>query len=249
MGINMKRKMIGTLMILLIVNSLLLTACKKNNDKPVENDSITTTPAPTATIIPTKEPVVLTPTITPTEVLKPDISEEQAIGSILKVIGERGYFVEVLNSELKLNNNTYYVFQISDSGETLAPNIIVDKVTGEILCFNADGTTAPFSEYPLYADVEATPTQMEEGFTKEDALKQLEAFSKDALGLTKDLSNYTIVYDNWTSFAGGKQCYGINVYSGTGTDTDYVGTFYVATDGSGVYIYDIALDDFKEIKK
>jgi len=86
------------------------------------------------------------------------------------------------------------------------------------------------------------------GFTKEDALKKLEGMSQEALGLVKNLSEYTIVYDNWTSFAGGKQCYGINVYTGTGTDTDFVGTYYVAVDGSGIYIYDITLDDFKEIK-
>lgn len=244
----MKRKIVGIIAMLLIGSSLLLTACRKNNDKPAGNEVITITPTPTVTIIPTEEPKVITPTIAPTEAVKPNISEEEAIKSILKIIGERGYFIESLNNNLTLNKSTYYVFQVSDSGEVIHPNIIVDKMTGDILCFYADGTTAPFSEYPLYTDVEATPAQTVGGFTKEDALKKLEGMSQEALGLVKNLSEYTIVYDNWTSFAGGKQCYGINVYTGTGTDTDFVGTYYVAVDGSGIYIYDITLDDFKEIK-
>jgi hypothetical protein len=240
---------IYVIIIFIMVGSLLFTACRKKEDKPVDNDNVTTTPTQSVTITPTNEPNDVTPTMAPIEAVEPILTDEQAINSILKVIGERGYFIESLNSNLKLNDSIYYVFQISDSGEVFEPNVIVDKGTGEILCFYADGTTGPFSEYPLYTDIEASPTQAAGGFTKEDALNKLENLSKETLGLDNNLSEYTIVYDNWTSFAGGKQCYGINVYSGTGTDTDYAGTYYIAVDGDGIYVYDVTLDDFKEIKE
>lgn len=247
----MKRKKIYFIMIFIIAGSLLFTACRKKDDKPAYNDTVTVTPTQSVLVTPTNAPetVTPTPTVMPTEGLEPFISQEQAIKSIQQIIGERGYYIETLNENLKLDENAYYVFQISDSGEVFEPNVIVNKETGEILCFKADGTTAPFSEYPLYTNEEVSPTQEEEGFTKEDALNKLTQISKETLGLSRNLSEYTIVYDNWTSFAGGKQCYGINVYSGTGTGTDYVGTFYVAVDGSSVYAFDYEADDFKEIKE
>lgn len=248
-GIMKNRKAYG-IVIALTMFSILFTACTKKAEKPVDGDTVTQAPTQMVTVAPT-EPIEVTPTIEvePTQVIEWDISEEEAISSIQKIIGERGYFIEILNKELLLNTKTYYVFQISNSGQVIKPNIIVDKVSGEILCFNEDGSTDPFSEYPLYTKTEIVPTQAVEGFTKEDALTRLEEFDKESLVLSKELEAYTIVYDNWTSNVGGKSCYGINLYLGTGTDTDYAGTFYVAVDGSSVYVFDSELDDFKEIKE
>lgn len=246
----MKNRKAYILVIAITVFSIIFTACVKKEEKPVDGDTVTQVPTQVVTITPTSGPIEVTPTkeVEPTKMVESYISEEQAISNIQKIIGERGYFIEVLNKELNLNSNEYYVFQISNSGEVIEPNIIVDKVSGELLCFNVDGSTAPFSEYPLYTKTEVVPTQAEEGFTKEDALARLEKFDRESLGLSKELSEYTIVYDNWTSYAGGKLCYGINLYSGKGTDTNYAGTFYVEVDGKEVYVFDSELDDFKMIK-
>ncbi|MFV0343550.1 MAG: PT domain-containing protein [Anaerocolumna sp.] len=242
----MKRK-IERIVMLVLLGSLCFTACSKNN-KTEEENNVTETPTQVVTVTPTMEPTEL-PTATPTEIPAINVTKEDAINSILKVIGERGYFVETLNEELKLNESSYYVLQISNSGEVIEPNVIVDKSSGEILCFYADGTTDSFTEYPLFSNVTDLPTEGEGGFTKEEALLKLEQIPAETLGLEKSISEYTIIYDNWTSYAGGKLCYGINVTTETETTTDFVGTYYVAVDGVGVYAFDDVLDDFVEIAK
>lgn len=130
-------------------------------------------------------------------------------------------------------------------GIPIEPDVLVNKSDGKLLCFKEDGSTAPFSEHPLYAE----PSTEETGFTKEDALSQLSRVSAEDLGLPAALSEYTAVFDNWTTNIIGTDCYNINVYSYEGGRRTIIGQFYVAVDGSVMYKFDALLDDFAEIKE
>lgn len=243
----MKKRIVYFILATVICGSMLLTACRKDGAKPADNQSVTEIPTVSEEVTPTIEPTVeASPSVTLTPTKGEEISQAQAVQKVQRELGERGYNVNVINENLNMDGKDYYVLQISSSIEAFEPNVIINKETGEMLCFYSDGTTTSFMEHPLFARTENGNEKVE--FTKEEALKKLESLPKDSLGLRQELSNYTIVYDDWTTMAGGETCYGINVYSGTGADSVYAGTFYVGVDGDGVYVFDYALDDFKVIE-
>ena len=136
----------------------------------------------------------------------------------------------------------------------MKPNVLVNKVTGELLCLNEDNTTSPLSSHPLIASINEAKEEdkdetLEEGnFTKEDALKMLSKVSKDVLSLPVELSEYTIIYDDWNTVINGKECYGINAFSKVEDRMINMGVFYVTVDGSIMYKFDVEADDFVEIK-
>lgn len=249
-----KKRMIVTL-ICFLLGCMLFTACRKNDNENQENTSeITSTPTvtPTQTAEGTKDNTVEADTQDIKEQTGTEtdyISEDKAIKNIQDIIGERGYYFELLDDNLSIKDNTYYNYQISDSDGPIEPNVLVNKVSGELLCYNSDGTTAPFSEHPLYTEPDtASETSAEGELTQDDALAQLSKVPAKDLGLPVELSEYTIIFDDWTTNIKGSDCYGINVYSDAGDKMINMGLFYVATDGSVMYKFDSSLDDFVEIK-
>lgn len=238
----MKKSKYTILFICIITACIALAACGKKKDKDTDQVTIPPTPTPTAT-----------PTATPTpQEQVPDetkiISEEDAISNIQKVIGERGYTIELLDSKLTVGEKEYYVFQVSDSSSVIKPNIIVDKVSGDLSCYYKDGTVGSFEEHPLFTQSTKEQETSDE-FTKEDALAKLSNESKETLKLPKSLSEYTIVYDEWTTFVNGIECYGINVFAPAKDDEKInMGLYYVAVDGSVMFQYDSLSDNFVEIK-
>lgn len=237
-----KQKKVVLAVMLVILFSM--TACKS---KPVTDSE--TTKELTATPIPT---VTVTPTPTGVgeetgEETAEEISSEDAVKQILKVIGERGYYIELVNDTLDIGGDTYYEFQISDSSQVIAPNVLVDKVTGKLLCYQADGSTAEFSEHPLYT---ASGNNSENSdFTKEDALKKLSKLSAKTLELPKDINTYTIIFDDWPTLVEKLECYGINVYEDMGDRMSFKGTYFVAMDGSKIFLRDSVADKFIELKE
>jgi hypothetical protein len=247
----MRKKYVILLLCCILIGSMTLTACKKkNNDKDVDSVEVIVVP----TITPTS-PIEETPDDndtdagTVTEIPEQTISDSDAIKLIQDKIGERGYYIELLDDHLNIGDYTYYTFQISDSTTNIEPVVIVNNKTGEILCYYTDGTTAPFSEFPLFTKTDDSTTTNDKGeFKKEDALNLLTKVPAETLGLPSPIAEYTIMYDDWTTLINGIDCYGINVYSETEDKMINMGLFYVAVDGSKMYKFDVMEDDFVEIK-
>ena len=257
----MIKKQMIMVFICILSGCFLLTACRKEDKKDQEN---TTEETSKETISPTVTPAVQTEdtidqsidtdTKETEEQTKTEeyISEKEAVKYIQDIVGDRGYYFEVLDDNLVMEDKNYYVYQISDSGGPIEPNVLVNKLTGELSCYYSDGSTAAFSEHPLYAKPETKeePDAVSSGeISQDDALDMLNKVSAKDLGLTEELSEYTIVFDEWTTNINAKECYGINAYTKAEERMINVGRFYVATDGSAMYKFDSLLDDFVELKK
>lgn len=243
----MKKRKYTILFICIITACVALAACgrKREGDNTGE---LTNTPSPTPTPTLTPTPTV-TPTITPTPEEPDYISEADAIKNIQNIIGERGYTIELLEDNLTVEGKQYYKFQISDSSAVIDPDVIVDKVKGEIFCYYKDGTVNPFDEHPLFAQPTKAPDETNQKFTKEDALAKLSEVSAEILNLPVALSQYTIIYDDWTTMVNGVECYGINAFAEVKDNKRVnMGVYYVAVDGSAMFQFDSLSDDFVEIK-
>ncbi len=255
----MIKKRMKITFICFLLGCMLITACRKNDKENQDNtqgNTIETTVSPTATPTEAPEDTAEDTGESDTQDTKEQtetesISEKDALKLIQDITGERGYYFDLLDDHLNVGDSTYYIYLINDGSGPIEPNVLVDKVSGELLCYYQDGNTAPFSEHPLYTEPdtgEASQTAGKEDFTREDALAQLTKISSQDLGLPAELKEYKIMFDDWTSNIKGNECYGINVYSDKGEQMINMGRFYVATDGSVMYRFDSQLDDLIEIK-
>ena len=247
----MRKKYIFGLFLCFILLSFSFTACiKKKSDEnsDVHNTitpTITSTPTPTMAVEETiEEP---TPTIPETtETVEEVISQSEALKMVQSKI-DRGYFVELYMDNLVIGDRTYYEYHISDGSSVIEPNVIVDQASGEMLCYQSDGSTASFSEFPLYTEIVDVPVKTNE-FTKEDAYDKLNKLSAKTLGLPEKLQQYTIEYDGWTTNVKGMECYGINVFDVLEEKKTNMGVYYVALDGTKMFMFDSMLDDFVELE-
>lgn len=252
-----RKKLIGVFIGIMILSTV-FTGCKR--EKKAEETNTPATPVPTAepTLPPDNtfeglKPVV--PGITGAPEADPDagqLEEGEAVKIIQDTIGEQGYYFELLDDHLNIGDNTYFIYQVSDGTSVIEPAILVNKVSGELLCYYADGSTAPFSEFPLYSAPDTgseTASKDRNEFTKEDAGAKLGKLSPKTLGLPEKLSEYTIEYDDWTTNIDGLECYGINVFADSDDARRYLGAFYVAVNGTKIYKLDSIQDDFVELKQ
>lgn len=242
-----------TLLLCIIMAVFLLAAChrKEKEDEPAV---VTVTPSPSVT-------AEATPSETPTPAVTEDaqeeeegeeeLTEEEAIQRIEDTLGEENYYFELLDDHLNVNDRIYYIFQVSDGVNVIEPNIIVDKFSGDLLCYNSDGTTVPFTEHPLYnregTGEDSGTTSEETGISNDEALKLLGGIPHETLGLAKELKEYKIIYDNWPTNVEGVACIGINVYEKGDKKDTYAGAYYVAKDGSKIYLYDTIEDEMIDI--
>ncbi|WOO35379.1 hypothetical protein R2R35_16435 [Anaerocolumna sp. AGMB13020] len=235
------------LLVCIAMAGVLLMSCRKDK-KEEEPVVVTVTPSPTIEATPEVSP---TPAVTeePEEEEGEELTDQQAIEKIEAILGEENYYFELLDDHLNVSDRLYYIFEVSDGVNVIEPNIIVDKLNGEVLCYNSDGTTAPFTEHPLYNKAGSTEGQEEstedKGIGKEQALKLLSEIPHKTLQLSKELKEYVIIYDDWPSNIKGNECYGINVHEKGDAKNTLAGVFYVALDGSKIYLYDTVED--KEI--
>ena len=176
------------------------------------------------------------------------ISDKEALKNIQDIVGERGYNFELLDNNLTIENEIYYLYQISDSNGPFKPNVLVNKITGELFCYYSDGSIAAFSEHPLYVDSDKTEQTSAEEISKQEALDRLRGIQAKDLGLSKELSEYSIDFDDWTTNVNDVECYGINVYTEEEKQRSVIGQFYVALDGSSMFKYDSEADDIVAIK-
>lgn len=248
----MKKKTLRILVCIMFV-CIVFSGCKKKRNQEINSIDTSVTPAAAST----QSTEDTSEEQTDSESVEGDttdsnsnedfISDSQAIKLILDQIGERGYTIQLLDDQFKIGEITYFMYQISDSTSVIEPNVIVNKKSGEILCYYSDSKTAPFSEYPLFSEQSNSIEDSNQKFTKEDAYNKLSKLSAETLGLPVDISEYTIQYDDWTTNVNGVECYGINVYSVVGDKMINMGLYYVAMDGSKMFKFDSELDDFVEI--
>lgn len=144
----------------MIIGVLLLTGCK-NNDKQVD-----VTPTPTEAVTVTVTPsITITPTIAPTQTPSPEptgvdtstnideitmLTEDEARSLVEAKLDLNIYSASLLSNDVVVNNKHYYSFQVKEKDQAIEPALVVNKVSGEIFCYDKDGTISDYSNFPLY---------------------------------------------------------------------------------------------------
>lgn len=144
----------------MLIGVLLLTGCK-NNDKQVD-----ATPTPTEAITATVTPSITTaPTIEPTTTPSPmptgndnssnidestTLTEDDARSLIESKLDLKVYSTTLLSKDVVVENKHYYSFQVKDKDKAIEPSLVVNKVSGEIYCYDKDGKISDYSNFPLY---------------------------------------------------------------------------------------------------
>ncbi|MDD6035275.1 MAG: hypothetical protein PUC30_03615 [Lachnospiraceae bacterium] len=206
-------------------------------DEPTK--TVSPSDAPEATPSVTK-PVKDEPDSKPTPTVKPVLSVEEAKSVLNKKIESDKYDIELLDDHLIIDGVEYYSFCITDkNGNEMEPLLIVDKEEGTLFCYDLNDGVSAFSKFPL--DKTETGTNGEDIITAEEAKRVLAGYSKEALGLLGNVSDYEMTVDDWTTMASGVECYGINLFGPAG---NLCGTYYVALNGSAVYSQDDETGEF-----
>lgn len=189
----------------------------------------------------TKAPTEAPDAPTPTEV--PFLSQAEAEGIVRDIIQLDSYSIELLDDHLMIDGAEYYSFCINDAnGEGMEPLLIVEKLSGTLLCYDMTGVVASIEKFPL--DKTETGNEGEKTLTPEEAKAILTGYSGERLGLAKETGSYDMTVDDWTTMADGVECYGINFFETVGEKQRFRGTFYVALDGSAVYSKDDVTGEF-----
>lgn len=144
----------------MVVGVLLLTACK--NKEPQEN----ITPTPTETITETVTPsITITPTLAPTSTPIPSpslddssstidestlLTQEDARSIIESKLDLNIYSINLLSKDVVVDQKQYFSFQVKANDKVITPSLVVNKVSGEIYCYNEDGSISDYSNFPLY---------------------------------------------------------------------------------------------------
>lgn len=207
-----------------------------------KNPETQPTETPKATTAPTTAPEH---TVTPEPTPEPTIAVEEARKIVTDNIDlEPGtYEMELLDDHLMIDGAEYFSFCInSQDGQAMEPMLLVEKMTGTLLCYDFEGVVSAFSQFPL--DKTETGNQGVSEISLEEAKKVLAGYSKEALGLAKEPSSYDMTVDEWPTTISGKDCYGINLFETVDGKQRFRGVFYVVTDGSAVYSMDDVTGDF-----
>lgn len=222
---------------------------------PTRKPGLTVTPEPTKEAEPTKpaEPTA-TPEPTPTEVPEPpaEVSPEDAKALLEQKIDTGIYKIELLNDHLYIDGTYFYQFCVSENGTDMEPFLIVDKMDGTIWCYDVSGTIEEFVRFPVDGTTEGTETPTpspKEGITAEQAYEVLCGYSKEKLGLAKEVKEYTPEYDSTLTLVKGVNCYRINLTEFSGGKVRNRGEFYVSTDGKKCFFIDSNLNEFVPVEK
>ncbi len=79
--------------------------------------------------------------------------------------------------------------------------------------------------------------------SRDGALSYLSSFSAEKLGLPKPIEEYKAIYDNGQSSIGDHNCYGISLYElGSAGTNVFQGKYFVATNQSAIYRYDVEIE-------
>ena len=193
---------------------------------PTPADETVTTPAPTATTAPT-------PTQGP-------ISAAEAEKLLLGVIGG-GYSIEQ-SGAVETAGSAYYLFTVSDSEHVYSPQIAVEARSKEMFYYYSQDEIAEFVNFPpdnLESAGKEEDSDVDDGFTSEDAVALLKELNAEDLGLPAVLAEYTILVDEWTTMVYGVECFCVNAYAELENRKQLMGVYFVAIDGSAAYRSDM----------
>ena len=230
------------------------TTAPTNPPKATDTPAPTPTPSPKATSTPkpTSKP---TPTAAPTEapVVTPviDILLEDEAEQLIGMVIPSQYEVRWINENLQLPSGEYYEFcALTPEGNVLYPFLIVDKMTGVIMCYDAvDNTVFDYTEFPMkdpHAEtVEPTPGT-EKVITKEEAYQVLCSYSKESLNIDKDVSSYNAEYDSVLTLVNGNEsCYQIILSEVTANGkVRNRGSFFISLNGQKCYSLNTETGEF-----
>lgn len=140
---------------------LLLNGCSSHD----KDTNVVTTPT-----------VILTPTVTPENTITPSITivpsstaapttsnadntatneaglltAEDAQYLIEEKVDMKVYTVTLLADNVSVDGEDYYSFVVKKKNVAIEPVLVVNKVSGTVSCFEADGTISDYSNFPLY---------------------------------------------------------------------------------------------------
>lgn len=241
---------------------------QKGEDTPTGGQA-TVTPGLTATPEPEKPEATPTGEAEPTLPEKPDvtpgpvptegaelpakISPEEARELLAEVVDTGIYKLELLNDHLAIDGAGFYQFSVSENGTDLTPLLIVDKVDGTIWCYDGLGGIEEFEKFPVDNSEDNTGTEVpgpstEDGITAEQAYDVLCSYSKEKLGLAKEVREYTPEYDSTLTLVKGVNCYRINLTEVSNGKVRNRGEFYISIDGKQCFFIDSNLNDFVPVE-
>lgn len=167
----------------------------------------------------------------------PEFSAEDGYQMLLNVITPSYYSIKLEDESFSYEDSLYYMYTVANTTTEQVDQIIVDIFSGRILCYK-DGNVSDFEDF-LFENIISESMDSSAGLTKDEAKTLLKSIPKEILGLSKDITEYNLVFDDYTSNIEGKESYCINVFSKEdGEDQPSVGAYYVALDGSAVYYFD-----------
>lgn len=137
-----------------ILCCILLTGCKDISGNNTD------TPDVSVTAVPTEQADYVNPNISADITSVPDIDsvEEPAISieeaklSILGNLDITKYHLDLLNNSLLIGGNEYYLFFVKENNLIHTPALVVDKETGNVYCYETDGTINPFTDFQFYIE-------------------------------------------------------------------------------------------------
>ena len=115
------------------------------------------------------------------------------------------------------------------------------SVSGKLLVLeienplNGDAATQMFS---IKLRLEEKQEPLQEGVTRDEALKYFEGLNYELLGLDKPISEYYLVMDMGRTYIDKNDCYGISLYNkGAGEESYFVKKFYLSVEKKKLYEY------------
>ncbi len=228
-------------------------------ESPVtENTPVPPTPSPLPTDVPTPvptKPVTPTPTRIPTPTQKPkatntpkptttptpvvEITEADATSRLNAEVGEKGFTISLVDNNFKdQDGTTYYRYEAYVGGIRLpmetAPDLLVRKKDGKLYVY--DGiSVATFTSYPLDNTSSAAEQKTEITISDNEAYKILCSYSKEKLGLAKNVSEYEAEFDESHTLINNVECYRFILTEEYGGKTRNRGEFYITVDGEMCY--------------
>jgi len=166
----------------------------------------------------------------------PEYSADDGYQMLVNVITPNYFTIELKDDSFAYDDSFYYMYTVTNTNNNQVDQIIVDMYTGKILCYTG-GKASDFEEF-LFENIISDSSDSNNGLSQSEATTLLTSISYEVLGLEKPITEYSLVYDEYTSHIEGKESYCINVYSKEGGTQVGMGAYYVALDGSSVYCYD-----------
>ncbi len=215
--------------------------------KPTEAPAATSTPTATPTEQPTEAPTATptetptptpteTPTPTPTNTPSPTPTPFEASECREALISKIGVKYAVTGGEpIFISGIDYFKFTVSDSAHTYKPDIVVNAYDRSIYYYYPSGDMVELEIFPIdNGETGGNTGDKSDWLTPEEALAVLKTISQRDLGISKDISTYTVSVDPkpQTTMYRGEEHYNVDLLDARGLR---VGAYLISMDKANVY--------------